>query len=378
MTLPDRDLKLYLGRDAAGRVCEWWWRDQHELVLAGSSLSTWVVENRDGSRLICRRLPAETHDGTRQVERLLDNEIRAMSRLAHRYGRAGYPAELPRLVGYNFDAVEPYVLCAPFRGNCAEEVVRNLLSDQRIAFAVGLLRALAQLAAVDLVHGAVGLSTTWWDDSRVQLVNFECVAVAGEPRRPADQSRWVSPGQFLGARRAHPGDDVFSAGLAIYELFTGTRPTGDHKPDLTAGGPLLRELLAGVFQPEAERRPGAVELLRRLSTGGDLPTPMDVEAGLRAGRTRFERARRTKYPTGSEPPSWTPQVQPAAPAPGQPRHPGSESATAPLPTPPTTPEPVPVSSARRARTSSVRIVLVIGFLIVFVVGLVLALMAELL
>lgn len=387
MTLSDPDLELYLGRDAAGRASEWWWRDQHELVLPGSRLSTWVVENRDGSRLMCRRLPAETHGRTEQVEKLLDNEIRAMSRLAHRYGRAGYPAELPRLVGYNFDTVEPYVLCAPFRGNCAEETVRNLLSDQRIAFAVGLLRALAQLAAVDLVHGAVGLSTTWWDDSRVQLVNFECAAVTGEPRRRADHSRWASSDQILGTGRAHPGDDVFSAGLAIYELLTGIRSTGEHKPDLTVGGPLLRELLAGVFQPDAERRPSAVELLRRLSTGGDLPTPMDVEAGLRAGRVRFEQARRSKYlPAGetspvSETPPWAQLFQPAAPPSGEPAHadsgPAAPRLTSWSPAVPTS-STAPAPSARRAGTSSVKTALVIGFVTVFVVSLVLAVVAKLL
>jgi hypothetical protein len=292
---PDCDLKMYLGRDAAGRAGEWWWRDRHELALPGSTLSTWVVENRDGSQLICRRLPGDTDGDTRQVEKLLDNEIRAMSRLAHRYGHAGYPAELPQLVGYNFDAVDPFVLCAPFRGHCAEQSVRDLLSDQRIAVAVGLLRALAQLAAVNLVHGCVGLATMWWDNRRVQLVNFERAAATGESRRLANHSRWASPDQVLGTGLAHPGDDVFSAGLAIYELFTGIVPVSRHEPDLEASGSLLRELLTGVFLPEAERRPSADELLRRLSAGVDLPTPLDVEAGLRAGRARFEQVRRTKY-----------------------------------------------------------------------------------
>lgn len=400
------DLTLYLGRDAAGRGSEWWWRDQHKLVLPGFRLSTWVVDSREGSRLICRRLPAATPGDSRQAEKLLDNEIRALSRLAQRYGPAGYPAELPQLVGYNFDAVDPFALCALFRGSCAEHSARDLLSDQRVAFAVGLLRALAQLSAVGLVHGAVGLSTTWWDGARVQLVNFECAAVAGEPRRLADHSRWASPDQVLGTGRAHPGDDVFSAGLALYELFTGTRPTdtratGAHQPDLTAGGPLLRELLAGVFQADAHRRPSALELLRRLSTGGDLPTPMDVEAGLRAGRARFEQARRAKYPSGSEPPPAAPAptaptapTAPAAPAaaaaaaaPDEPPPSDPEPATRPLVLPPTilattilatTPATTPAPSAPAAWPSSVRTALVVGLLTVFVVLLVLAVLAKLL
>lgn len=234
------------------------------------------------------------------------------------------------------------------------------------------------------MHGAVGLSTTWWDDCRVQLVNFECAAVTGEPRRRADHSRWASPDQILGTGRVHPGDDVFSAGLVMYELLTGTRPTNEHKPDLTAGGTLLRELLAGVFQPDAERRPSAVELLRRLSAGSDLPAPMDVEAGLRAGRVRFEQARRSKYlPDGetspiSETPPQAHVFQHAVPASGEPPRADSGPAVPRFAPRLTTSSTAPEPSARQAGTSSVKTALVIGFLAVFVVSLVLAVVAKLL
>ncbi|MGH3992941.1 MAG: hypothetical protein ACRDSN_10825, partial [Pseudonocardiaceae bacterium] len=347
MTLPQPGLELYPGRDDAGRDTEWWWRDQRELMLPGSRLSTWEVEGRDGRRLICRRLPAAAGAGAGFADQLLDNEIRAMSRLATRYGRGDYPPELPRLMGYHFDTIEPYVLCVPFRGSCADQGVRNLLSDQRMAFAVGLLRALAQLAAVDLVHGAVGLSTTWWDGSRVQLVNFECAAAIGEPRRLADHSAWASPDQIRGTGRAHPGDDVFSAGLVIYELFTGTRPTGVRPPQVTGRGALLSELLAGVFRPEAQHRPAAAELLGRLSMDGNLPVPMDVDASLQAGRTRFDKARRTKHPLLDEGHPPVPPAEPVEPTPGEPPGP-------------------PMPSVRRTGTSTTRVTIVGALLTVFV------------
>lgn len=369
MTPPNPGLELYPGRDDAGRETEWWWRDQCELVLPGSRLSTWKVENRDGRQLICRRLPATGGDSAGLAEKLLDNEIRAMSRLVTRYGRGGYPPELPRLIGYNFDTIEPYVLCVPFRGNCADKGVRNLLSDQRMAFTVGLLRALAQLAAVELVHGAVGLSTTWWDGSRVQLVNFECSAATGELRRLADHSAWASPDQIRGAGRAHPGDDVFSAGLVIYELFTGTRLTGGHPPQVTGSGPLLSELLAGVFRPEVQRRPAAAELLRRLSMDGNLLVPMDVDASLHAGRAQFDKARRTKHPLLDEDRGPVLPAEPVVPAPGELR--GEQ------PLGPDSAPPPPRPDTRQTETSSMQVTIAGTLLAVLLVLVVLAMIIGL-
>ena len=74
-----------------------------------------------------------------------------------------------------------------------------LLIDERRRFLIGLFRALAQLAAVDLVHGSVGLSSLCWDGITTQLINLEHTVNTGEGSR-SSLSR--------NGGVAHPGDDV--------------------------------------------------------------------------------------------------------------------------------------------------------------------------
>ena len=80
-------------------------------------------------------------------------------------------------------------------------------------------RALAQLAAVDLVHGSVELSSLCWDGGTAQLVNLEQAVRAGEPSRDGTP--------------AHPGDDVRAAGRVVHELFTGKRIGPKDTPNLS-------------------------------------------------------------------------------------------------------------------------------------------------
>jgi hypothetical protein len=257
------------GRDPAGRAASW--RIQ--------ALDTDRVRTDDGRTLVLRSLPAQ--DDLAVAETLLDNEIRALTRLHTRY-RVPLP-ELPQIVGYDFDSAEPFLLLEPPSGKCVDGGLRTLLIDERRRFMIGLFRALAQLHAVGLVHGCVGLPSLYWDGATTQLVNLEHATGTGEAPRPSRNGSV-----------AHPGHDVRAAGRVVYELFTGRHVQPGDVPDLASQPDVLESLLHGVFDQDPARRPTAVQLLERLNDRDPLPRPVDVTAAMKPGYDRFDELRPPK------------------------------------------------------------------------------------
>ncbi|MEV0678898.1 hypothetical protein AB0I60_20510 [Actinosynnema sp. NPDC050436] len=297
----DEDHLPLVGKDVDNRPTTWLVRVVRELPHPDSALVTEVVRTHDGTELVRRSLPVERGAA---VERLLDNEIRALNRVGRRYPGGRHPGELPRLVGFDFDSAEPFALLSRYPGPTVGDTLRTLLTDERRKFTVSLFRALAQLAAVDLVHGAVGLSSMCWDGAVVRLIGFEHALLAGERVRPG-----VTP--------AHLGDDVLAAGLVVHRLMTGRAPARrDAPPDLTGAPDAITSLLRGVFDQDPGRRPAARDLLERLGAGGDLPEPLDPDTALRAGRERFDRARPAKAVRVPPPPLLRPDPAPPPPTRG--------------------------------------------------------------
>jgi hypothetical protein len=267
--------RLVPGRDINGQAREWRLQIGRRIDLPGSGLVTTTAELADGTPLVRRGLPADADSHT-GAERLLDNEIRSLVRLARAYpDRADM---FPGTVGYDIDAVAPFLLVSRYRGLPAAEVATTLLDAQRIKFAGNLFRALVRLADVGLVHGRLRLSSMHADGPDVQIVTWEQAAVIGE-RRPDGEI-------------AHPGDDVLAAARLLYEVFYGA-PL--HKPDDLVNVPLLHSLLSGALDPDPARRPPADLLLERLGVAPDPDTrPAELEKTLNSGRQRFEQIRQHK------------------------------------------------------------------------------------
>lgn len=287
------------GRDPAGRAVTW-------LVQA---LDADRVKTDDGTTLVLRTLPAEANPvELARAEVLLDNEIRALTRLHTRYLRP--LPELPRIVGYDFDSAEPFLLLEPPIGKCVDGGLRTLLIDERRRFMIGLFRALAQLAAVDLVHGSLGLSSLCWDGATTQLVDLQHAVGTGE-----------APRLSRNGSVAHPGHDVRAAGRVVYELFTGKHVALGDTPDLASQPEVLASLLRGVFEPDPQHRPTAFEMLERLNDRDPLPRPVDVTSAMQPGYDRFDELRPPKLldrpvlqPTVARPASQPkPQQIPLAP-----------------------------------------------------------------
>ena len=162
-------------RDVYGRLRDLELSDRGDFASPGSALEQHLAETASGALLIRKVVTQAAGRRDARCYDLLDHEVRAGTRLGQVFGDR-YPPELARLVGYNLDVEEPFLLMHFYRGEPAAGQVAQFDEAQRRQFQIGLLQALHLAAAAGVVHGAVGLTSLRWDGSRVQLVDFEAAA----------------------------------------------------------------------------------------------------------------------------------------------------------------------------------------------------------
>ncbi|XKK40027.1 hypothetical protein HFP72_04360 [Nocardiopsis sp. ARC36] len=285
------------------------------------------VSGRDLLRLSVRPLDGERVQDRARAFAALDNEILAGVRLA-RASHGPPPAELSRLVGYRDDPAEPFALLEPYRGEPLDAVLgrRLLFEEERSAFREGLFRALFWLQACEVVHRDIRPGTVRWDGGGVQVCGFTSATVAGVARESVGVGPWASHEQRAAVGRCDPRDDVWSAGLVLFQALSGHDVSGGGILPLD-GHPGLAVQLEGVFAGEAEERPGAGELLARVS-GAVPPTgPGSATTSGRAargsGRTGSARGSRPGGPrrtgTGPRPRGPRPRGPRPVPPPRPPR-----------------------------------------------------------
>ncbi|HZN17744.1 MAG TPA: hypothetical protein VFB84_06070 [Micromonosporaceae bacterium] len=206
---------------------------------------------------------------------MLENEARIAARLSHRYDSPyAYPPELVRLVGYDLDGEEPFLLFAPPRGVSLAGAAADLHSAALRQLEESLLRGVLALASSQVVHGALTPQTVRWDGQCAQITELGYARLTGE-ESPPQTTGWAAPEQRAGGHRARLADDVWGAGAVIYHVVTGAPMPATGAPRLTNRGEALRALLDGVFTEPAERRPDVATLLRRLRVE---PSPPDGAA----------------------------------------------------------------------------------------------------
>lgn len=229
------------------------------------------------TQVLQRRLVVPAETARWQHSDRLDNEIRIGLHLVRVFGtNASYPPELSRLVGYDVDAEQPFVLLAPYAGVPAGDVVHRLKLDQEQIFEVGLLKAIRLLDAAGVVHGGISPTAVRWDDGDeiVQVTGFSQSSLANEPRRLAGDPPWTAPDRVAGDGVADPRDDVWSAAQVIYYVMTGrTVRAAAGPPDPSPRGQALRAVLGKAFAPAASARPRSLDLLDKLK----VPDPWPYE-----------------------------------------------------------------------------------------------------
>lgn len=277
------------------------------------------------TQVLQRRLVVPVDSNEWRDSDLLDNEVRIGLHLVRVFGNGyGYPAELSRLVGYDIDAEQPFILFAPYSGRPAEQVVRRIAVTQEPHFEASLLRAIRLLEIARVVHGRIGPATTRWDeaDAAVQLTDFSQATMAGERRRGWGEAPWSSAEQVAGTGQADGRDDVWSVGQLIYYVITGRLARGPGTPpDPSPRGSALHSRLGHALDPDTAKRPASEQFLRRLNIDDPrAPRATAVDPRFAEGQRKFDERladKRDSDPTAPKAPQ--PRAQgpgPAASSPG--------------------------------------------------------------
>ncbi|KOV87183.1 hypothetical protein [Nocardia sp. NRRL S-836] len=257
--------------------------DLNEFVTPAAVLEQRLVRVNGGTYVYKYVSQAEGKRDPRRYD-LLDNEIRAGTRLGQSFG--AYPAELACLMAYNIDAVEPFVLLREYIGVPLAGPAARFTDAERRQCERALFRALHLTSQAGVVHGAVTADALRWDNGRVQLVDFESAERVGEARRAGRVAANRSPEQLAGTGLVDAHDDVWGAAVLIRRLHLG--PSADAQADRRHDPERLRGLLDPVFGNAAEHRPTPAELLSRLHGDNHLPPYDDPYAVFARGREMFQ------------------------------------------------------------------------------------------
>jgi serine/threonine protein kinase len=240
---------------------------------------------------------------------MIDNEILSGLQLYRLAGSDHYPPELSRLVGYNADDVESFVLLEPYRGGPVGEIAGKLLTADRRRFEVSLLTGLRWLGLAGIAHRDIGPHTVRWDaQSRTaQITDFTSATIFGAPRQAVGSPPWAAPEQRAGRVDGEVGerDDIWAAARLIFYVITGEEPADR---DSILNEPELAQLLEGVFGPP-DGRPTCRELLVSRLGARDLVPPLATEDPVLAqGRAEFWEHHNRMHPSAPASSTSTPQT----------------------------------------------------------------------
>lgn len=273
-------------RDAGGRLHRGSFVLGPNVGSPAAALPVREAVDDTGRRLVQKYVPRHLGEHNSGYYDVLDRETRALTCLRRKF-EMHYPDELVKVVGYNVDVDEPFVLLTAYRGDAADQVYGNFDEEQRQRFRRGVLRALQHTSFAGVVHNAIGMPALRWDGATVQLVDFESAGRVLEPRRRDGRFPTRSREQADGVGAAHPGDDMWGVGMVFRQLMMGPH-SGEGCPDL--GTERLRAQLDGLFVETADQRPSSEMMLQRIRAVSDVVPDPDLEDQLRKGRQEFERA----------------------------------------------------------------------------------------
>ncbi|WTW96445.1 hypothetical protein OG216_25120 [Streptomycetaceae bacterium NBC_01309] len=303
-----------------GERAKWPVRPVSERQSPGSAFQVRELRCGDGSVVLQKRLVGLQPRGAAKALSLLEAEIRVLLRLIRVFAHQEYPHAFVRLVGFDFDVSEPFLLAEPPAAPPVSARIGRMTAEERHRFLVELFSAARLLECAWVVHGGLSPETVCWDPSasRVQITDFASGRLAGEQRLPPPDRQWAAPGPLRAPGPAELRDDLFSAAQVAYNAVTAA--------PIRAGGPPanlslhahLHALPAAAFHPDPAQRPGPMQILNALGAPDPWTGGLDAYNPLTAGHERFrsvmERKRNTNV-SGSPPrprthPSGGPDARP--------------------------------------------------------------------
>ncbi|MFE0255389.1 hypothetical protein [Streptomyces sp. NPDC059010] len=224
-----------------------------------------AVLDDDGQQCVQVRLSAR--DSANPAARaLLDIEAGTTLQLNQALGDTDYAPLFPRIIGYELDAAEPFLLYDPPRGTAVTRIQVMGAADQGV-FTRDLMLALCLLERRGLLPRGVSPATVRWDGARVQLWGLESVTGIGRPRRPWGAAPFCPPEQRDGEGLADPRDAVWSAAQLLYRLATGRLGPADRPPPDLGEHRMLDQMVRDAFAPRAADRPTPAQVLDLMAPG---------------------------------------------------------------------------------------------------------------
>ncbi|MFE4055540.1 hypothetical protein ACFXP3_04385 [Streptomyces sp. NPDC059096] len=258
----------------------------------------------EGWRVLQYRLPysAQTDSAAYNA---LERQVSAGVAMERRYGSERYGEVFTRMVGFDLEAPEPFVLYRVPEGEPIARRQGTLTVDEQTKVITQLVLAVRLLEEVGLVHRAITPYTVRWDGTHVRLAEPYGALRADEPREAYGAAPWASPEQREGTGRADPRDDLWSVAQLVYFLLAGRPGPGAGPPaDLGEFRRLAALHQGGAFAPRADLRPSPGELMRLLNVSDPLAHTSGGADVLSRARAEFDILRAKKrLETGRDEPS---------------------------------------------------------------------------
>lgn len=248
----------------------------------------------DGWPVVQYRLPRSGQADPRAYA-LLEREVAAAIAVERRYGGEKFADLFTRIIGFDLDCAEPFVLYRASPGTPLAECLPRLGGEEQQKIVGQLAVAVRLLGEAGLVHRAIAPETVRWGGGHIRLSEPYAALRAGEPRDSFGTAPWASPEQRAGRGEADTRDDLWSLARIAYYLLSG-HPGPPGVADRADGPPAdlgeYRRLTAlaqsGLFAADAAARPAPAALLRLLRLPDPLAHSVDAADPLDRGRERYD------------------------------------------------------------------------------------------